>query len=121
MTGVTNHDKTIKINSYESLYYDQDGDGRLGYDDFLRLIKIKATNTTDAHVSPEGFDELCEVLGAPDKLITMDQLYTAYIEVGFGSIEHDWDKLKHPRTKVWWQTSVSHCNIPDALHFDRNH
>ena len=82
--------------------YDQDGDGRLGYDDFLWLIKIKATNTTDAKVSAETFDEFCEVLGATDKFITKDQLYAAYKEVGFGSIEQDWDKLKHPRTKVWW-------------------
>ena len=82
---------------------DQDGDGRLGYRDFAWLIK--ATEGED--LPEEAFDELCELVGATDKLMTKDQLYASF-ELGGEEatevIEEILDKLGALRTKV--------CNFP---------
>ena len=63
---------------------------------------VKATNTPDTVLSAADFDGLCEAIGAFDKLITKEQLYTSY-QAGYGSIEEDWDKLKASHmAKVRW-------------------
>ena len=72
------------------LMADQDGDGRLGYDDMVWLVK--ATNTPDAFLSAEDFDGFCEQVFAVDKL-TKDQLFSLY-QGDMWSIKEDWAKLK---------------------------
>ena len=55
---------------------DQDGDGRLGYHDCAWLDK--ATGSDD--LSWATFDEVCEKVGATNKLLTKDQLYAWFEE-----------------------------------------
>ena len=56
---------------------DQDGDGRLGYHDFAWLGKV----TEDEELPEEAFDEVCEKVGATNKLLTKDQLYETFKRV----------------------------------------
>ena len=63
--------------------HDQDGDGRLGYDDVIWLMKatndemnLECSACKDWRRSDlrEGFDSGCKAVGATDKLMTRDQL-----------------------------------------------
>ena len=86
---------------------DQDGDGRLGYEDTVWLMK--ATDPTDVQLewSTANFAEICDFLGASDKLISKDQLYVSY-ESRLGSIEEDWDRIRALRPKQKPPRSASH-------------
>ena len=50
---------------------DQDGDGRVGYHDLAWLVKAME----DRELPEEAFDNICETVGAINKLLTKDQLY----------------------------------------------
>ena len=64
---------------------DQDGDGKLGYDDVAWLMKATLTPPDDAW-STKNHDEVCAVVGAADKLITKEQFFASY-ETRLASIE----------------------------------
>ena len=64
---------------------DQDGDGKLGYDDVAWLMKATLTPPDDAW-SSKNHDEVCAVVGAADKLITKEQFFASY-ETRLASIE----------------------------------
>ena len=57
---------------------DQDGDGRLGYHDFAWL---GASFELDTLLPEEAFGEVCEKVGATNKLLTKDQLYEFFKRV----------------------------------------
>ena len=81
--------------------YDQDGDGKLGYDDVAWLMKA----THDDAWSTKHHDEACAVVGATDKLITKEQLFASY-QSRLDAIEEDWSKLK-AKAKAKVKTSTS--------------
>ena len=70
----------------------------------------------DADFSEEEFDELCEVAGATDKLMTKDQLYAVLNEGGAEFFREALYKLRALQTKVWWQISMAFSFAPKATH-----
>ena len=69
---------------------DQDGDGRLGYNDFAWLDKAIG----DGDLWEGTFDEeICEKLGATNKLLTKDQLY-AWFEFEVEDLVEDVDVME---------------------------
>ena len=77
--------------------YDQDGDGRLGYEDMKWLSKTLSQEQDEMDFPEEQFDVMCEQVGATDKLMTKDQL----VEILGDGVQTIWYQLRALRKQVW--------------------
>ena len=69
---------------------DQDGDGRIGYNDMTWLMNVTAPDET---MTAKMFDAGCQMVGATDNVMNKNQLFKLFQDDA-GFFQEGWDKLK---------------------------